>query len=278
MFEGKVCVITGASTGIGLGLSRGLLKRGAEVYMSSRTPANIAAAAESLREYGGRVHAQVVDVRDMNAVDQYITYVAARGSIDYIFCNAGVGYGQSFIMTKLEDWHTVLDVNLFGVVHCVQAVVPIMIKQGHGHIVNTSSVCGLVPLPYQTVYAASKYAVLGFGEDLRFEMEPFNIKVSTVCPGAVDTMIFYRALDYSLHKELPKPPDAISIDQAADEIVAGMEAGQHVIPIEDFARKMYRAISENPGEVEEMMQHLASVRSKDPVYGGGVPPVALSRA
>jgi NADP-dependent 3-hydroxy acid dehydrogenase YdfG len=268
-FKDKVAIITGASTGIGLGLSRGLLARGAEVYMCSRTPENIAAAAESLRKYGGRVHAQVLDVRDEDAVNTYIKYVGSRGPIDYIFCNAGVGFGQAFIATKREDWNTVFDVNLFGVVNCVHAVVPIMIKQGSGHIVNTSSVCGIVPLPYQTVYAASKYAVLGFGEDLRFEMSYHNIKVTTVCPGAVDTMIFYRSLDYKLHMELTVPPEAISIDQAADEILEGVEAGRNIVPIEDFSRKMYHAIGTNPSEVEDMMWYLANLRNQDKQYGEG---------
>lgn len=268
-FKGKIAIITGASTGIGLGLSRGLIARGAEVYMSSRTPENIAAAAESLRQYGGRVHAQVVDVRDEDAVQKYIRYVGSRGSIDYIFCNAGVGFGQAFTVTKREDWNTVFDVNLFGVVNCIHAVVPIMIKQGYGHIVNTASVCGIVPLPYQTVYAASKYAVLGFGEDLRYEMSFHNIKVTTVCPGAVDTMIFYRSLDYKLHMELPKPPEAISIDQAAKEILEGVEAGRNIVPIEDFARKMYHAIGTNPSEVDDMMWQLANQRHEDPQYRAG---------
>lgn len=272
-FKDKTAIITGASTGIGLGLSRGLLERGAEVYMCSRTPKNIAAAAESLRQYGGRVHAQVVDVRDQDAVNAYIEYVGSRGPIDYIFCNAGVGYGQAFTVTKREDWNTVFDVNLFGVVNCVHAVVPLMIKQGYGHIVNIASVCGIVPLPYQTVYAASKYAVVGFGEDLRYEMSFHNIKVTTVCPGAVDTMIFYRSLDYKLHMELPKPPEAISIDQASDEILEGVEAGRNIVPVEDFARKMYHAIGTNPSEVEEAMWQMANLRRQDPQYGWCIPSV-----
>jgi NADP-dependent 3-hydroxy acid dehydrogenase YdfG len=268
-FKGKIAIITGASTGIGLGLSRALIARGAEVYMSSRTPENIATAAESLRQNGGRVHAQVVDVRDEDAVKKYIRYVGNRGSIDYIFCNAGVGFGQAFTVTKREDWNTVFDVNLFGVVNCIHAVVPIMIKQGYGHIVNTASVCGIVPLPYQTVYAASKYAVVGFGEDLRYEMSFHNIKVTTVCPGAVDTMIFYRSLDYKLHMEIPKPPEAISIDQAAKEILEGVEVGRNIVPIEDFARKMYHAIGTNPPEVDDMMWQLANQRHEDPQYRAG---------
>lgn len=98
-FKGKTAIVTGASTGIGLGLSRTLLARGAEVYMSSRTPEHIATAAESLRQYGGRVHAQVLDVRDEDAVRKYIAYAGNRGPIDYIFCNTGVGFGQAFTVT-----------------------------------------------------------------------------------------------------------------------------------------------------------------------------------
>lgn len=270
-FKDKVAIITGASTGIGLGLTRGLLERGAEVYMCSRTAKNVAAAAESLRKHGGRVHAQVLDVRDEDAVNTYIEYVGSRGPIDYIFCNAGVGFGQAFTVTKREDWNTVFDVNLFGVVNCVHAVVPCMIKQGYGHIVNTASVCGIVPLPYQTVYAASKYAVVGFGEDLRYEMSFHNIKVTTVCPGAVDTMIFYRSLDYKLHMDLPKPPEAIGIDQAADEILEGVEAGRNIIPVENFARRMYHAMRTNPSEVEDTMWSLANLRREEPQYKADKP-------
>ena len=265
-FKDKVAIITGASTGIGLGLSRGLLARGAEVYMCSRTPKNIAAAAESLRKHGGRAHAQVLDVRDEDAVNAYIEYVGSRGPIDYIFCNAGIGFGQAFTVTKRADWNTVFDVNVFGVANCVHAVLPIMIKQGYGHIVNTASVCGIVPLPYQTVYAASKYAVVGFGEDLRYEMSFHNIKMTTVCPGAVDTMIFYRSLDYELHMDMPKPTEAISIDQAADEILEGVEAGRNIIPVQDFARRMHHAIGANPSEVEETMWALANQRRGEPQY------------
>ena len=107
---------------------------------------------------------------------------------------------------------------------------------------------------------------MGFGEDLRHEMSFYNIKVTTVCPGAVDTMIFYRSLDYTLHMELPKPPEAISIDQAAKEILEGVEAGRSIVPVEDFARKMYHALGTDPSEVENTMRHLAKQRRKEPQY------------
>jgi len=254
-FGGKVAVVTGASTGIGLGLSRKLLESGAEVYMSSRTPAHMAEAAESLRRYGDKVHAQVLDVRDEKAVAEYMDYVAARGRVDYLFCNAGVGFGQPYEVTKREDWNTIFDVNVFGLVNCVHSMLPHLMRQGSGHIVIVSSVAGISPLPYQTVYVASKHAVYGFARCLRYELEDKNIKVSVICPGAVATNIFYRSLDYSLHFELPQPPNAISIDQAGEEILEGIRNGQEVIPLNEDARGLYKAIRDGDSEsVEAFLQ------------------------
>ncbi|MGB8143905.1 MAG: SDR family oxidoreductase [Chromatiaceae bacterium] len=254
-FDGKVAVVTGASTGIGLGLSRKLLESGAEVYMSSRTPAHIAEAAESLRKFGDRVHAQVLDVREEKAVADYMDYVAARGRVDYLFCNAGVGYGQPYAITKRDDWNTIFDVNVFGVVNCVHSMLPFLLEQGSGHIVIISSVAGISPLPYQTVYVASKHAVYGFARCLKYELDDKNIKVSVVCPGAVATNIFYRTLDYSLHFELPMAANAIGIDQAGEEILEGIRNGQEVIPVNEDARGLYKAICKGDGEfVEAVMQ------------------------
>ncbi|HMB04839.1 MAG TPA: SDR family NAD(P)-dependent oxidoreductase [Isosphaeraceae bacterium] len=89
-------------------------------------------------------------------------YVAARGQVDYLFCNAGVGFRQLYCdIMKREDWNTVFDVNVFGVVNCVHHMLPHLVKQEHGHIVIVSSVAGITPLPYQSIYVASKHAVYG---------------------------------------------------------------------------------------------------------------------
>ncbi|MDI9627198.1 MAG: SDR family oxidoreductase [Acidobacteriota bacterium] len=260
-FGGKVAVVTGASTGIGLGLSRRLLESGAEVYMSSRTPSHIAEAAASLRHHAGRLHAQVLDVRDENAVTEYMDFVAAQGPVDYLFCNAGVGYGRDYVAAAERDhWNIIFDVNVFGLVNCVHAMLPHLVAQGHGHIVLVSSVAGFTPLPYQTIYVASKHAVLGFGKSLRYELVDKGVEVSVVCPGAVATNIFFRDIDYSLHFDLPVPPGTIGIDQAGEEILAGIRTGQQIIPLNDDARGLLRAA--RPAEPEYLETAMQTVKAR----------------
>lgn len=270
-FEGKVCIITGSSSGIGLGLARELLRRGAVVHMSGwreTSRENLKATADLLEKYPKKAFSQELDVRDAKAVEQYIANIAARGPIDYMFSNAGVGMEMPFTSVSLKTWDTILGVDLFGVIHCVQTVVPVMLKQGHGHIVNTASVAGIVPLPYQTVYCAAKYAVVGFSESLRYELEPYNIKVTAVCPAAVATQIFQRDIDYKVHEEMAVPEEAISIDQAALEILEGVEAGRGIHPLTEFARAVYQNISTDPAKNDAVMRMLAEQRRQQYIARG----------
>ena len=262
-FEGNVCIITGSSSGIGLGLAKELLRRGAVVYMSGwreTNQENLQTTAELLRNYPQKAFSQELDVRDGKAVAKYIASIAAKGPIDYLFSNAGVAMQLPFTRVDSMAWEKILSVDLYGVVYCVQAVVPVMLKQGHGHIVNTASVAGIVPLPYQTIYCAAKYAIVGFSESLRYELEPYNIKVTVLCPGAVATQIFQRDMDYKVHKELAMPETAITIDQAALEILEGVESGRGILPITDFARAMYENIRTDPAQNDAVMRSMAEQR------------------
>jgi len=271
MFEGKVCIITGSSSGIGLGLAKELLKRGAVVYMSGwreTSRENLRTTAELLEKYLEKSFSQELDVRDEKAVTEYIASIAAKGPIDYMFGNAGVAMQMPFASVDLSTWEKIFSVDLYGVVYCVQTVVPVMLKQGHGHIINTASVAGIVPLPYQTVYCAAKYAVVGFSESLRYELEPYNIKVTVVCPGAVATQIFQRDIDYKVHEELATPEEALTIDQAALEILEGVEAGSGILPITDFARAMYENIRINPAQNDTVMRWMAEQRRQEFIARG----------
>ncbi len=246
LFKGKVCVVTGAGGGIGLGITRQLLLRGAAVYMVDRAEKNLLVARESLAKYGNKVHTERLDVTDYDAFRSFIARVEEKEPIDYIFNNAGVGWSGFFGAENMDNIRKVLDVNLYGVIHGVKAVLPYMLKRESGHIVNIASVAGIVPLPLQSVYVASKCAVRGLTECLRYELEPFKLKVTVVCPGAVATDIFGDPKNI--------PPEAISIDQAGIEILEGIEQGKIVLPIEDWARGVYRDATENPAANEQAMQ------------------------
>lgn len=271
LFADRTCIVTGSSSGIGLGLAKELLRRGAMVYMSGwreTSKANLETTAELVHQYPGRAFSQELNVSDEDAVRDYVTTIAESGSIDYLFANAGVSMQQPFVTVGRKDWDYVMNIDLYGVVHCAQTVVPIMLKQGHGHIVTTASVAGIVPLPYQTIYCAAKYAVVGFSESLRYELEPYNIKVTVVCPGAVATQIFQRDLNYAVHEDLAAPSNAISPDQAALEILAGVEAGRGILPVQDWAREMYAHIGVNPAAIDATMRAMAEQRRQDFIAQG----------
>jgi NAD(P)-dependent dehydrogenase (short-subunit alcohol dehydrogenase family) len=248
LFKGKVCVVTGAGGGIGLGITRQLLLRGATVYMADHAEKKLLAAGESLADYGNNVYTERLDVTDYDAFRSFIARVEKKEPIDYIFNNAGVGWGGFFGAENMENIRKVLDVNLYGVIHGVKAVLPYMLKRESGHIVNIASVAAVTPLPLQSVYVASKCAVRGLTECLRFELEPFKIKVTVVCPGAVATEIFRDPKNI--------PSEAISIDQAGVEILEGIEQGKIVLPIEDWARGAYRDVTENPAANEQAMRQV----------------------
>jgi NAD(P)-dependent dehydrogenase (short-subunit alcohol dehydrogenase family) len=138
--------------------------------------------------FDGLAHA--LDVRDSAQFQRVVDETVARtGRIDYFFNNAGIGVGGDMARYEMRDWNDVIDVNLRGVVHGIQAVYPVMRAQGSGHIVNTASAAGLLPAPNAGSYAASKHAVVGLSKALRIEAKEHGVRVSVLCPGVIRTPI-----------------------------------------------------------------------------------------
>lgn len=246
-YQDKVCVITGASTGIGYALGKCLLGYGATVYFAARTQSKLDEARESLKEYGNSAQFISVDVTDAEAVQRLIERVCQEcGRIDFLFNNAGIGSGGLTERASLNAWRRVLDTNLWGVIHGVHAVLPVMLKQGHGHIVNTSSVQGILPAPFQTLYSTSKHAIVGLSESLRLEMALRGIKVSVLCPDAVESEIFRKG-------GMKTPTYAVTAEYAAQWSLERIAAGQGIIPVAELAEELYEKHKLDPEPVEKYL-------------------------
>lgn len=144
-FEGGVCVVTGGASGIGRAVGEALARAGAVVVLADRDSERLAAARESLVEHAGRVECATVDVMRQQEVQHLIEEAASRhGRLDILFNNAGVGGTLPIGEATLEQWRRIVDLNLWGVIYGIHAALPIMRRQGGGHLVNTASVAGLV--------------------------------------------------------------------------------------------------------------------------------------
>jgi NAD(P)-dependent dehydrogenase (short-subunit alcohol dehydrogenase family) len=193
----RTAIVTGGGSGIGEALCRALAGRGDTVVVADIDGAN---AERVAGEIGGT--AAKVDVRDAAAVQALVDdTMAAHGRLDLIFNNAGIGVGGDALELTVAHWDRIIDINLRGVVHGVQAAYPVMARQGFGHIVNTASIAGLVAPAYMAPYVAVKHAVVGLSMSLRGEAKAHGVKVTAVCPGWTDTAI----LDSTGPDDLPKP-------------------------------------------------------------------------
>lgn len=190
-FRGTVAVVTGAGSGIGRSTALLLARLGAKVHAADVDERAVNAVAAEIEAAGGQATAHVADVADSAAVATLAERVfAADGAVDVLHNNAGIGHAGPVDETTLEEWQRVLGVNLMGVVHGIHHFVPRMLRQGRpGHVVNTASLAGLVPVAEMAPYATSKHAVVGLSESLNAELAPRGIRVSAVCPGFVDTSI-----------------------------------------------------------------------------------------
>jgi NAD(P)-dependent dehydrogenase (short-subunit alcohol dehydrogenase family) len=187
---GKIAFVTGGASGIGAALATKLVDKGAEVWIADRQIDSAAELAEHLKSVGGKAHPIELDVRSYPSFERAVAEaVQQSGRIDYLFNNAGIGVGGEIDSYTLDDWNDVFDVNLRGVVHGIQAVYPIMIRQHSGHIVNTASMAGLVTTVSQASYTASKHAIVALSKTLRLEAERHGVQVSVLCPGVIRTPI-----------------------------------------------------------------------------------------
>jgi NAD(P)-dependent dehydrogenase (short-subunit alcohol dehydrogenase family) len=250
-FQGRVAVVTGAASGIGLALTERFVAEGMNVVMADIEAGALAAAAERLRRDGASVRPIRVDVAQPEDVERLAeeTY-AAFGAAHVVCNNAGVAVIGAVHEHTLADWQWVINVNLWGVIHGVRVFLPRMLAGGdEGHVVNTASMAGLTTAPFMSVYDVTKHGVVALSESMYKELTLSGapIGVSVVCPGLIDTKIMRssRNRPESLAEEGKAGPMAQSFGQSlsdrlaggyppsevADQVVAGIREGRfYIVP------------------------------------------------
>jgi NAD(P)-dependent dehydrogenase (short-subunit alcohol dehydrogenase family) len=238
---------------------RALAGRGATVVIADLDETGAKSVAREVNDGASgpdRVSAAALDVRDSEAVADLVRQVAAdHGGLDFMFNNAGIAIGGLAEELTLDHWNRVIDVNVRGVVHGIHAAYPLMLAQGHGHIVNTASLAGLVPGPGLAPYAAAKHAVVGMSLSLRAEGAGRGVRVSAICPGFVDTPLLSRvnpdlpqtetgANAADLASRLGKLYDAGSL---AQDVLRGIERNKALIVAPASARFASRMARHAPG-------------------------------
>ena len=190
-FEGRIAVVTGAASGIGLGVVERFLAEGMKVVMADIEKEGLAREVTRFSEAGGDVLGVVCDVRDPNAVSDLAARTLSHfGGVHVVMNNAGVAPAGPMLDATPADWRWVVDVNLLGVAYGIAAFGPILRDAGEGHIINTASEAGLVSSSILGIYAATKHAVVGMTESLYRELAETSIGVHCLCPNLVSTRIF----------------------------------------------------------------------------------------
>ena len=188
--NGKVAVLTGAGSGIGRALALQLNNDGCELFLSDISAASLKTTLALLPRQDVPADGQVLDVADKTSVYAWAEKIAeAKGHVDIVINNAGVALISNVEDNRYEDFEWLMGINFWGVVYGTQAFLPLLRQSQQGHLVNISSVFGLFSVPTQSVYNASKFAVRGYTEALRQEMEGSNIHVCCVHPGGIKTNI-----------------------------------------------------------------------------------------
>ncbi len=188
LLEGKTALITGAASGIGRATALRMAQAGAALALIDRDPAGLEAVRDQAAGHGARVITETVDLTDPTATEQAIRRLWGElGGIDILHNCAGVLRLGPWERMSLDDYRFCMEVNYFGTLHCIQAVLPLMRGRGRGHIINMGSMAALRGLPNLGAYSASKFAVFGLSQALRDELHGTGISVSVVCPPSVRT-------------------------------------------------------------------------------------------
>ena len=264
-FAGKTAVVTGAASGLGRSIALLLARSGAVVY---GLDANEEGLAELVRGpcNPGVIHQVALDVSDWGRYAEFVRKIAECSvTIDLMFNNAGITQLGESQNIPFEKWKRLLDVNLMGVIHGCHLVYPIMIAQGCGHIINTASVAGATGYATAAAYSASKAAILELSRSLRAEAKKYEVLISAVCPGYVDSGIFAQDHIIGADREAvikDFPVKMMSPDEAAENLLRGVMQRKETIVFPFSAKFLYILSNWAPLLIEPLQRKLIGVFRK----------------
>jgi NAD(P)-dependent dehydrogenase (short-subunit alcohol dehydrogenase family) len=242
-FKDKIAIVTGGASGMGRELCKELGSKGAVVIAADINEEGAQQVASTITRAGGQAVAAHLDVSQAADVQKLIDKTTReQGRLDYMFNNAGIAVKGDVRDMTLEHWRRVFDVNLLGVVYGTNSAYTVMVEQGFGHIINISSLSGLVGYPTNVPYATAKYGVVGLSISLRVEAADLGIKVSVVCPGFVQTSNLENATLLNASKEdflAQIPFKRMDANKAAKAILGGVVRNRAIITFPFSARFLW---------------------------------------
>ena len=184
-YENKTALVTGASSGIGLAIARELSRRGADVILTARSKDKLEDEAEVIREHGKQAHAFVADLSVAGSAEKLYADIRDSGlTVDLLINNAGYGRWGDFTEFHADDYARMIQLNITSLTDLCRLAIPEMVARGHGGVINIGSTASFVPVPFASVYSASKAYVLLFSDAIRYEYADKGVRIMTLCPGA----------------------------------------------------------------------------------------------
>jgi NAD(P)-dependent dehydrogenase (short-subunit alcohol dehydrogenase family) len=262
-FKDKVAIVTGAASGLGMGFATEIAKAGGTVIAAD---INTEGVEKVVAGIGGDAEAHTLDVTDSAAVVKLVDdTVAKHGRIDLIFNNAGIAV-QGFVEEiPIEDWDAIIDVDLKSVAYGTSAAYKHMVRQGHGHIVNTASLAGLTPAPLLSPYSTVKFGVVGLCDSLRVEAQSKGVTVTALCPSFIESGIYENARSTGFDTKKAKesiPGGVVPLDKGVKTLLTGVAKKKRVVTLPWHAHLLILGYKLTPNTSIKISGRLARMQAK----------------
>lgn len=250
----KVVLVTGASSGIGMGFALRAAKDGATVLLAARRLEKLNEVKAKVEELGGKAEVFPTDVTNIEEVRNLFLNATKDGRrIDVVFNNAGIGFVGNIYELPADEIEKVLDVNVKGMIMVAKYAAEVMVRQNFGHIIFCSSLAGLITMPQWSVYVASKWAITGFADSIRPELKKFNVRVTTLHPGAVITEFFDPA---KADIDISKMGKALTVEEVAEDVYKATFTDKRKIVIPGSSQTFSNVYRFFPSLAEKMLNKM----------------------